>query len=136
MYEIIDLWVHFIQGKWLHMESIFINCHGTRPILPEVAEIFDAIDETYIKILNESATNPSVMNVCMDTNRLTIFKEISEQLEKCQKLLNTYLESKRFVFPRFFFISSDELLSILGLNKIKNIQSNVIKVFPLQSLSI
>lgn len=53
---------------------------------------------------------------------------ISEGLEKCQKSLNDYLDSKRNAFPRFFFISDDELLSILGSSDPECVQEHMIKV--------
>lgn len=50
-------------------------------------------------------------------------------LEKCQKSLTDYLRNKRIIFPRFNFISDDELLSILGSGSPTVIQEHVGKMF-------
>lgn len=79
----------------------------------------------------DTAKNPKVLEACHAANRLDQLQFIVNGLEKCQKSLNDYLDSKRNAFPRFFFISDDELLSILGSHDPTCVQEHMIKVLSI-----
>ena len=80
------------------------------------------------QIMNETHKTPNIKLACHAQNRLSDLENLSAGLEKCQKSLNDYLDSKRNAFPRFFFISDDELLSILGSSDPECVQEHMIKV--------
>ena len=55
---------------------------------------------------------------------------MSNQLDVCQRALSDFLEEKRAVFPRFYFIGDDDLLEILGQAKNPEvIQTHLKKLF-------
>ena len=125
--EVCDIWM-VVQRKWMYLESIFIG-GDIRSQLPEEAKKFDKINDTFKRIMQETAKNPKIKDACHAPNRLEDFINLSEGLEQCQKSLNDYLDSKRNAFPRFFFISDDELLSILGSSDATCVQEHMIKMY-------
>ncbi|KAK3539191.1 hypothetical protein QTP86_029601 [Hemibagrus guttatus] len=124
--EVIEVWM-LVQRKWMYLESIFIG-GDIRSQLPEEAKKFDDIDKMFKKIMSETVKDPVIKKCCLVPDRLSELQNLSDGLERCQKSLNDYLDSKRNAFPRFFFISDDELLSILGSSEPSCVQEHMIKV--------
>uniref|UniRef100_A0A8C1QBG0 Dynein heavy chain 10, axonemal-like n=1 Tax=Cyprinus carpio TaxID=7962 RepID=A0A8C1QBG0_CYPCA len=125
--EIIEVWM-LVQQKWMYLESIFIG-GDIRSQLPEEAKKFDNIDKMFKKIMTDAVKDPGIKRCCLVPNRLADLQNLSDGLERCQKSLNDYLDSKRNAFPRFFFISDDELLSILGSSEPTCVQEHMIKMY-------
>ncbi|XP_021113286.1 dynein heavy chain 10, axonemal isoform X3 [Heterocephalus glaber] len=125
--EVIESWM-LVQRKWMYLESIFIG-GDIRSQLPEEAKKFDNIDRVFRRIMGETLKDPVIRRCCEAPNRLADLQHVAEGLEKCQKSLNNYLDSKRNAFPRFFFISDNELLSILGSSDPLCVQEHMIKMY-------
>lgn len=56
-------------------------------------------------------------NVVQGTNKeglVAILDSLQKDLIICEKALAEYLETKRLAFPRFYFVSSADLLDILS----------------------
>lgn len=126
--ECIEVWM-LVQRKWMYLESIFVGSDDIRHQLPQEAKRFDNIDKAWQKIMTDTAKNTNVLDACSADGRLATLQSLSEQLEVCQKSLSEYLDTKRCAFPRFFFISDDELLSILGTSDPTSVQEHMLKLF-------
>ncbi|KAI9190457.1 hypothetical protein H9P43_001891 [Blastocladiella emersonii ATCC 22665] len=114
-YDTLEAWM-VCQRNWLYLESIF-SAPDIQRQLPEESKMFAQVDRNWKDIMRRAARHPNAMKCGTTPGTLETFQQNNELLEKIQKCLEEYLESKRLLFPRFYFLSNDELLEILSQTK-------------------
>ncbi|CAN0548741.1 unnamed protein product, partial [Ectocarpus sp. 12 AP-2014] len=113
---LVDEWIS-CQRTWLYLEPIFSSEDIMRQ-LPTEARRFNSVDQLWKKTMEETNKDPNFMaQADVDKKLEEKFKAANQKLEEIQKGLSDYLEMKRLYFPRFFFLSNDELLEILSQTK-------------------
>ena len=104
--------LNIIQRKWVYLEPIF-----SRGALPMEQNRFKRLDDEYRSIMLNLHKERKVVSLVSIPGVKDSLEMIVDQLDRCQKALNDYLEEKRTRFSRFYFLGDDDLLEILGQSK-------------------
>ncbi|CAD2219005.1 dynein heavy chain, axonemal [Angomonas deanei] len=127
--DVLEQWVE-CQRTWRYLEPIF-SSDDIANQLPKLTKFFEKVDKTWRRIMGNVQQQPVVLEFCIGTNKLLDqLREANKILEEVQRGLNDYLADKRQTFPRFYFLSDDELLDILSQSReVRRIDANISKLF-------
>ncbi|XP_028263973.1 dynein axonemal heavy chain 9 isoform X2 [Parambassis ranga] len=127
--SVISIWFE-VQRTWSHLESIFIGSEDIRSQLPEDSKRFEGIDNDFKELATAVHQTPNVVEATNKPGLFAKLEDIQGRLSLCEKALAEYLDTKRLTFPRFYFISSADLLDILsnGTNP-HQVQKHLSKLF-------
>ena len=126
--DTLDAWMD-LQRSWAYLENIFSGADIAKQ-LPNEDRMFKIVDNFYKDLMKQCFSLPNCIETGTKHQLREKMLEHSKTLDKVQKALENFLEKKRNAFPRFFFLSNDELLEVLGQAKDpRNIQPHMGKCF-------
>jgi dynein heavy chain len=110
--DTLDEWLT-CQRNWMYLETIF-SAEDIKRQLPEESRRFAGVDKSWKVIMKRTYDNPrAIVAGAVKGMREQLIRH-NETLDMIQKSLEEYLETKRNAFPRFYFLSDEELLEILA----------------------
>ena len=108
-----------VQKAWKYLESIFIESVDIKRQLPSESNFFLSVHSDWLSIVSQLATKGEggrIINLLSPTMMVQL-NQMHELLERINHSLNDYLEKKRQSFARFYWLSNEDLLEMLGLSK-------------------
>ena len=127
-FKIIEIWLK-VQQHWLYLEPVFASADIKKQLANE-ATIFEEVDDDWRRIMAELKRDETATVATKAPNLYETLCSSFDRLEIVAKELENYLGTKRLFFPRFFFLSNEDLLSILKETRDpKKVQPHLKKCF-------
>lgn len=105
-----------VQTSWIYLEAIF-SAPDIQRQLPQEAKMFMVVDKSWKEMMRFVSKYPLALPAMTQNGYFEILQKNFILLEQITRCLEAYLEVKRVAFPRFYFLSNDELLEILAQTK-------------------
>jgi len=111
--NVMTIWME-VQRNWMKLQPIFCDSEDIRAQLPDDSRKFEQVDQQFREVMREAKEEPGVISACTYDGREEILNTFAHEIETCEKALNEYLEQKKKIFSRFYFVSNQNLLDILS----------------------
>ncbi|XP_050730386.1 dynein axonemal heavy chain 7-like [Eriocheir sinensis] len=101
-----------VQTLWVDLTPLFFT--PDLPLqLPDEHRLFLELDRKWTDVAAEAVAVEQLLDLAGDTRKLEDVSGCLQHLAVLQKAVHVYLDNKRRVFPRLFFLSNEELTALL-----------------------
>ncbi|XP_071672604.1 dynein axonemal heavy chain 9 isoform X12 [Patagioenas fasciata] len=128
MIQLLDRYQEKLYADWSQTVSEKSQYNLTQPLIrrdpetklitvnfdPQDSKRFEGIDVDFKELAYETQKTPNVVEATNKPGLSQQLEDIQSRLSLCEKALAEYLDMKRLAFPRFYFVSSADLLDILS----------------------
>ena len=77
-----------------------------REQLPDETKRFEKVHSDWQGLMQMASEEPKVTECACYEGREEVLKDLQKEIDACEKALNEYLEEKKKMFPRFYFVSN------------------------------
>ncbi|CAG9323486.1 unnamed protein product [Blepharisma stoltei] len=124
----LDEWL-LCQKQWGELDKIFKSGDIAKK-LNKSYKVFQTVDTFFKERMKKVWDSPNALKAATEEGLLKNFQDTNKNLEKLQKKIEEHLDKQRVNFPRFFFLSNDELLIILSNSQnVREIQTHLKNMF-------
>lgn len=105
-----------VQRQWIYLESIFesqTKQENDRQLIGDINKFKNA-NERISAHMDRINRDRKIINAILYPNFYTDLDELKKRLDEGQKVLFNLLDRKRKDFPRFYFLSNEDLFELLG----------------------
>jgi len=110
--KIFDAWSIF-QSNWVILSSFF-SSEDTVKSLPVESNRFVVVHRRWLSLVRHARENTLLFHVLSFPSLLEMMLENNSFLEYILVSLLKHIDNKRIIFPRLFFISNDEVLTLMS----------------------
>lgn len=109
--SILESWLE-VQGKWSHLGPLF-GPHGLSGQLTVESKRFTEITRQWKSTVDQARDHGKLSELLRHTDLPSRLEDLSKALEAVVKGVMEFLDEKRSIFPRFYFLSNNEMVDVL-----------------------
>ena len=113
--DILDL-MKKCQRSWIYLEPIF-SLEDSLQTMPKEVKLFKDVNDVWKELMENANRDPQVIYLVQRDNLKETFEKANYKLNEILKEIHQFLNNKRLSFPRFYFLSDDDLLLIISQTK-------------------
>nr|XP_039248070.1 LOW QUALITY PROTEIN: dynein beta chain, ciliary-like [Styela clava] len=108
---VLEAWVS-VQEKWIQLDDIYSGA-DVRTALAHEANMFAVISKDFRLLMRATEKNTNVLQSCSRKGLLPMLEKMDAKMDQCKHALLGNLERRRQRFPRFYFLSPEDVMNIV-----------------------